>query len=240
MATGGHMGTIGLARRGRFYRSPQGSLSRRRAAKLRIWQTQEKFKMSSMMHPKSAPAPSRAMRSALSILQGEHASHATALKTLTGHLDCAREHSLKLKLEIFTAGLSFIDTFVDQFHHPKEDEFLFRALRQHTSEADQVLSELQFDHAYSTCALKGLKTELDHIQSGRIAELHQFAEAMKRYVQAQFAHMEQEESVVIPLARRLLAEDDWLEIDRAFRANRDPLFGAEHSRKFGILFRSFA
>ena len=75
------------------------------------------------------------MRSATSILQGEHASYATVLKTLVGHLERARAHSFKPRLEIFATGLGFIGTFIDEFHHPKEDEFLFLALRRHTNEA---------------------------------------------------------------------------------------------------------
>lgn len=190
------------------------------------------------MHPKKPAAPANAMLSAISILQGEHASYAIALKSLIGHLDYARAHAHRPKLHIFATGLSFIDTFIDHFHHPKEDEFLFRALRKRTREADDVLRELQFDHAHADSKVEELKTALDRVQSGGIEELNQFAEAMERHMHAQFAHMEQEESVVIPLARRLLAEDDWREIDRGFRANRDPLFGTAPSGKFGVLFQT--
>jgi hemerythrin-like domain-containing protein len=189
------------------------------------------------MHTENPAPPSTAMLSALSILKGEHASFAIALKTLVGHLDFAREHAFIPKLEIFATGLNYINTFIDQFHHPKEDEFLFRLLRQRTSEADEVLFELQFDHAHAASAFKELKSALDRAQVGGATDFHEFADAMQEYSRAQFVHLEGEEGIVIPLARRVLVEEEWQEIDRGFRANRDPLFGAEQKSKFGVLFR---
>ena len=190
------------------------------------------------MHLEHPVADSNAMRSSLAILQGEHASYGAALKTLLAHLKRARAHSFMPNLEIFAVGLSYIDTFIEQFHHPKEDEILFPALRQRTGEADDVMRELQFDHANGTFALKELNAALDHVHLGGLNELHRFADMMERYTQAQHAHMQCEERLVLPLARRFLVEEDWIRIDCGFRANRDPLFGAEGNRKFGILFRS--
>jgi hemerythrin-like domain-containing protein len=141
-------------------------------------------------------------------------------------------------LEVFSTGLSYIDTFIEQSHHPKEDEFLFPALRRHTDEHEDVMRQLQRDHVNGTLAFKELNTALDDVRLGGLTELHRFADLMERFTLAQFAHQAQEETVVLPLARRLLVEEDWSKIERGFRANRDPLFGAEGDRKFGILFRS--
>lgn len=181
-----------------------------------------------------------AMRSALAILHGEHVSCAVVLKKLVGHLDHARLHTFKPKLESFSTSLNFIATFLDQFHHPKEDEFLFLALRRHTTEADEVLRDLQFEHATSAQELDEMNTMLDRARSGGIEELHKYADMLKRYTHAYFAHVEREESLVIPIACRLLVEDDWQEIDRAFRANRDPLFGAEQNKNISGIFNPVA
>ena len=37
--------------------------------------------------------------------------------------------------------------------------------------------------------------------------------------------MREEEDVVLPLAERVLLDEDWAEIDAAFEGNRDPLIG---------------
>jgi hypothetical protein len=46
-----------------------------------------------------------------------------------------------------------------------------------------------------------------------------------------------EEDVVLPLAERALTEADWREIDAAFRANDDPLFGPRPAEEFRKLFQ---
>lgn len=189
------------------------------------------------MHPDKPPLPANPMESAIAILKGEHASFAIALKSLVGHLDYARAHAHQPKLDIFATGLGFIETFVDHFHHPKEDELLFHALRKRTSEANEVLRDLQFDHAHAESSLAELKSALEHVLAVGIGEFNRFAELMERYKEVQFAHMEQEEGIVIPLARRVIAEEGWREIDRGFRANRDPLFGARSGR-FAALFQA--
>ena len=192
------------------------------------------------MHGSRPAVNLSAMRSALAILHGEHVSCAAALKKLVGHLDHARLHAFKPKLETFSTSLNFIATFLDQFHHPKEDEFLFLALRRHTTEADDVLRDLQFEHATGAQELDEMNTVLDRARSGGIEELHEYADMLKRYTHAYFAHVEREETLVIPIACRLLVEDDWQEIDRAFRANRDPLFGAEQNKQTSGIFNPVA
>ena len=190
------------------------------------------------MQRNSGTNVSNARTSALSILHGEHVAYATALKNLSNQLDRARTHSSRQSLDIVDTGLRFIDTFIDHFHHPKEDEFLFRALRRRTNEADYVLRDLQFEHAYAGQVLAELKSALNLAKGGDPAQIAHLAELMERHMNAQFAHMECEESVIFPLAQRVLNEADWRDIDRAFRANRDPLFSVQTSHKFGALFRT--
>lgn len=50
-----------------------------------------------------------------------------------------------------------------------------------------------------------------------------FVEAAERYVGFYLEHMRLEESTVLPLAERLLGEDDRRELDEAFTSHRDPL-----------------
>ena len=180
--------------------------------------------------------PSKAMHSAVEILLGEHTSCTAVLKGLISHLDRARLLSFKPRLETFSTSLNFIGTFLDQFHHPKEDEFLFLALRRHTTEADEVLRDLQYEHAHGADFLEELNTALERARSGGAGELHEFTDMMKRYMKAHVSHMEREETLVLPIACRLLVEEDWQEIDRAFRANRDPLFSAKPPKVYRGIF----
>jgi hemerythrin-like domain-containing protein len=60
---------------------------------------------------------------------------------------------------------------------------------------------------------------------------------VERYVDFHRRHMRQEEQVVLPLAERVLTEEDWREIDAAFAGNADPLIGTDVEKDFERLYR---
>ncbi len=107
---------------------------------------------------------------------------------------------------------------------PKEDEFLFHALRNRTRHADGFLRDLQQEHAAGRPtgrAQGGAPSD----QRGGVTEIQDFAVRLDRYVRGQEEHLRREEDIVIPIARQLLTAADWEGIERAFHANRDPFFG---------------
>lgn len=169
-------------------------------------------------------SPFDSMRAALKIIHGEHASLASVLGTVGRYVPHLRDHRMKPDCEVFGSIISYIGTFADQFHHPKEDEHLFRALRSRTTEADAILLELQHEHATSQAELRDLKRALHRTRGGRTSEIEEFAYLLERYVKGQQDHIRKEDEVVIPMAQRALAESDWEPIALAFRANRDPFF----------------
>ena len=115
---------------------------------------------------------------------------------------------------------------MERFHHPKEDEYLFRALRSRTDEADAALLELQHEHATGPAMLRSLRDALDRSRGGKPDDLVAFAGDLERYVAEQHAHMRTEATVVLPVATRALQPSDWETIERAFRGHTDPFFGA--------------
>jgi hypothetical protein len=48
--------------------------------------------------------------------------------------------------------------------------------------------------------------------------------------------MREEEDIVLPLAERVLLDEDWKEIDAAFEGNQDPLLGKDVQQGFDKLF----
>ena len=87
--------------------------------------------------------------SALAIIREEHrmlrsvmhALEQVVQEMLTRHADA--DHAL------IACMLYYIDDFPERCHHPKEDEYLFRLLRERTSSADALLDELQAQHVRS-------------------------------------------------------------------------------------------
>ena len=179
------------------------------------------------------PADARA------IIRDEHRVLTAVLRSLQ-HL--AREGALgdaELDHELFTVMLDYIDTFPNRFHHPKEDEHLFKALRRRTTAAATVLDELEAEHARGDALIRGLRHLLSRCRLGGSAARQAFAAAVDDYADFHWQHLRKEEDIVLPLADAVLTAADWEAIDRAFQAHDDPLLGAgpkgEFSRLFGLI-----
>jgi len=170
--------------------------------------------------------------SALAIIREEHrmlrsvmhALEQVAQEVLTRHIDA--DHAL------IACMLYYIDDFPERCHHPKEDETLFRLLRERTSSADAVLDELQAQHVRSAQMMAYLQRSFVHYLGGAPDGLRYFSDAVESYAAFLEDHMEQEENRVFPLAEKYLQPGDWQAIDAAFRANQDPLRSEQLQREF--------
>jgi len=170
--------------------------------------------------------PLTARQSALDILAGEHRAFDAALAGLVEQVALVRAGKAPPDGGLFDRSLGYLATFMDRFHHPKEDEHLFRAVRSRTSEADAVLAHLHHDHAKSARDYARLRRYAALVAVGAMDAFEEMAERFEAYARQQLEHMRLEGEVMVPLAERVLRPSDWLAIDLAFRANRDPFFGA--------------
>jgi hemerythrin-like domain-containing protein len=181
------------------------------------------------------------MSTALSIIREEHRSLSAVIQTLGLLAREARAGGRKPDYELFTLVLDYIEGFSDRFHHPKEDEYLFTALRRRTTEASEALDVLERDHARGDEMLRDLRYLLSRCRVGGPAEVDVFGAAVDEYVDFHWRHMRLEEDVILPLAERWLTAADWEPINAAFQANADPLFGArprdEFRKLFGLILR---
>ncbi|WP_029009018.1 hemerythrin domain-containing protein [Azospirillum halopraeferens] len=125
---------------------------------------------------------------------------------------------------LLDAIVEYLQTFTDRYHHPKEDRFLFRALRARDPDAGPILDELEREHEGCYGATAGLKEALEAYRAGRPGAAERFAAAAATYRDLQLRHVQKEEGIVIPMATRALTPEDWRVIDAAFADNRDPLF----------------
>jgi len=175
---------------------------------------------------------------ALRIIGDEHRNLwriAVTLDQLRGEIGADSPPDPKL----FNAIFDYIDDFVDRLHHPKEDAFLFRLLRQRSPEAAAVLDRLQAEHRNGPQNLKLLRARLVAAASSTAAG-EEFADALKTYTDNLKAHIRSEEKDVMPLAQGALTAADWAEIDTAFADNDDPLFGGRAQAEFRELFHRIA
>ncbi|CAM3786641.1 ATP-binding cassette domain-containing protein (plasmid) [Polaromonas hydrogenivorans] len=174
----------------------------------------------------------------LRIISEDH-SNMWRLATTIDHVAEEIEGGAKVDPAFFDSVFDYIEQFVDRYHHPKEDDHLFRLLRLRTTKAAGILDPLQEEHRDGPQQLKALRACVVQASQGELAA-PEFVAALRTYTAGLKNHMRQEEKLVMPLAREVLTADDWAEIDRAFLDNDDPLFGDKAKAEFRELFHRIA
>lgn len=173
---------------------------------------------------------------AISIILDEHRSLAAVLHGLRHLVREMRDHGKSPDFRLLGAMLYYLDAFSEKLHNPKESAYLFARLRQRTDEADEIIDELEHQHAESARLGRELDHALARLEAGMGDGLPLFSDAVEKLLEEAWQHMATEEKQLIPLARRHLTMDDWAEIARAFGENGDPRFGTKPDHEFRDLF----
>jgi hemerythrin-like domain-containing protein len=159
----------------------------------------------------------------LQIIHDEHAALRAMLHSLIMMLDRGPGDEAESFFDVVRAMLFYIDEFPEKLHHPKESKLLFPRVAHKAPGVAGAIQRLEEDHACSETAVR----ELQHLLLGweLIGESRRqtFDTAVRRYIEAYLAHMQLEESTILPAAKAALSASDWAEVDAAFEANRDPL-----------------
>jgi len=168
----------------------------------------------------------------LDALWNEHRSIAVVLHAMEYLVREQRKHGTRINPAVFRAILYYLDVFPERLHHPKEEDYLFAAVRRKTSEADAILDELRQEHDSGAHAIRDLEQDLLRYEEGGDKEFERFASAVEQFVAGYRQHMRKEEDGVMPIARRVLNAQDWADINRAWAENRDPLTGVETEKEY--------
>jgi len=176
-----------------------------------------------------------AREAAEATIRDEHRTLGAVMEALQRMLaDVAAQHA-EPDFALFSAALCYLSDFPERCHHPKEDEYLFDALRRRTTDFNAVLDELQAEHIRGAQALDQLQRALVHYQGGTPGGLGLFRTAVEAYSATLGEHMRKEEALLTQAHDRL-AEEDWSRIAAAFGANDDPLTGGAHREEFRRLY----
>lgn len=177
---------------------------------------------------------------AISIIKREHRNLNAVLFTLEGLVNEIGEHGKEVDPKVFHGIAYYLDSFLDRYHHPKETNFLFPAVRAHCPEAGPVLDELNRQHAEGEQLLLRLLKALSAYEFVGDAGFDRFRRAVMEYVDFERNHARKEEREVLPLAIRNLSGPDWSRINTAFEDHQDPMFGDKQEAEFRDLFRSLS
>jgi len=165
------------------------------------------------------------LKQSLQIIQDEHAALAAMLRSLSMMVERGPDDEPERFFDVLRAMLFYVDEFPERLHHTKESNLLFPRVVRLAPETMDAIVQLEKDHAKSEAGVRELQHLLLAWELVGDARRAAFEEASKRYVAAYLAHMQLEETTILPVARRVLSDSDWRELDAAFATNCDPLTG---------------
>jgi hemerythrin-like domain-containing protein len=162
---------------------------------------------------------------AIQIIRDEHLAIAAVLYSLRYLARRIRDKQDQPDHRLLHAMLDYIVEYPDRWHHPKESDYVFRAVRERNPKATDLVAELEAEHAEGDRLIEALKEKLIRLERGEADARVLFARAVEQYAQFQWEHIRKEEDSLMPIAEKSLTADDWQRIAAAFRENDNPLFG---------------
>jgi nucleotide-binding universal stress UspA family protein/hemerythrin-like domain-containing protein len=187
----------------------------------------------------STGEPAMAIR-AIGIIRDEHRSLAAVMHAWLHALATARDEGTTIDPALMPAIVRYLKQFPDKLHHPKENQHLFRRLRERTVSCNDELDELERQHELDHQMVARLERQVEALPmvraEGRQRAIRELEDAVAHYAAFLWRHLELEESVILPAAERYLLPEDWRAIDEAFTENRDPMFRGDSDKTYRKLF----
>lgn len=174
---------------------------------------------------------------ALTIIKSEHRNLAAVLFSME-HLIGEIESGKHPDFAIFHGLFTYIDRFLDQYHHPKENLYLFPRVLARAPDTNDLIHELGRQHGEGEILFVEMLKALSAYEFSGDSEFPLFRDSLLKYTAFERNHAKLEESDLLPRAREVLEASDWEAIDAAFGENQDPMSGDQWDSEFAVLFAS--
>jgi hemerythrin-like domain-containing protein len=180
----------------------------------------------------SSAGEPKAPAHAIGIIRDEHRSMAAVLHAWTQALAAARSAGTPPDATLMRAIVGYLQAFPLALHHPKEDQHLFKRLRERTSSMNAELDELERQHHREHQLVAALSAQVETLAicqdaSAALTATLALESAVQAYAAFLWEHMGREEGVILPAAQRHFNDADWAELEAEFQKNRDPRFGGD-------------
>lgn len=173
------------------------------------------------------------MSDSISLWQAEHVNFATLLDLLEDQLDLfhqGKNPDYEMMLDI----MFYMTHYPDVLHHPRED-LAFARILELDANSRPIVADLTEQHARLKDFGGALVRSLESILDGSITVRDRVEVAGRAYIAEFRSHMVKEETAILPLAAKLLSEEDWAAIGAAIRHIDDPLFCPKGEERYTAL-----
>ena len=172
----------------------------------------------------------------IKIIKSEHRNLAAVLFSMEKLIE-EIDQGKQANFAVFHGLFTYIDRFLDRYHHPKENDYLFPRLLARAPDTETLVKELGKQHKEGEAMFMDMLKALSAYEFSGKSEYEAFRDAVLKYVNFERNHALKEEKEILPRAQEALEAADWEEIDKAFGENKDPMFGEHWSDEFSTLFK---
>ena len=174
------------------------------------------------------------MSTAVQTIRMEHFNIASVLTSFAHMLREIDAGRWKADHQLLSTVLDYMERYPEVYHHPKEEDYLFAAMLRRRPELADKLEMVHKEHVKGAQMLAELR-EAQIAYSVDPSKFETFKGLAEAYMAFERRHMQREERELLPLALKILTDEDWADINEAFGRNDDPLFGAERRQEFKAL-----
>ena len=121
--------------------------------------------------------------------------------------------------QFYLDGVDFIRNFADRFHHAKEEDILFEALVTNgMPRANSPIAAMLMEHDQGRAFVKAMETAAREAQEGLAGRESTIAEYALAYAELLREHISKEDSILYPLAERVIPDSMREEIVAGYAA----------------------
>lgn len=164
----------------------------------------------------------RPMHAALQTIRDEHEALAATLRALALLAERGPIGEPSRFFDALRGVLFYVVEVPERRHHPKESNHLFPRIARLAPEMLPVIRRLEADHEAGERRVRRLQHLLTAWEVMGEVRREAFVAAARDYAAFHLAHIELEETEVLPAAARVLSPADWAELENVFAADADP------------------
>lgn len=171
------------------------------------------------------------MSSAFHILKHEHRVIERGLRALEGI--CIRLRAgVRIPADDLNRLVDFIGGYADGYHHAKEENYLFPALKKPDVAWDGgALDAIGHEHKVERNLLGELRSSVERLRDNDPAAVKVFVEVANRYISHLLGHMRHEDALLFRLAEEVLEPADKDALFKNFK-QAEKSFGTEVVKRY--------
>ena len=110
--------------------------------------------------------------------------------------------------QFYLDAVDFIRNYADRFHHAKEEDVLFIALvKNGMPEKQSPIEAMQMEHDQGRAFVRAMEEAAQRALNGETGQVPLIAENAKAYAALLRGHIDKEDTILYPLAERVLPEE---------------------------------